>query len=225
MDARGAEDRSGGRGAIQENDPMEPGCMARPSPQAAPLHRSRWWVQLVWPQPGRKIVCGRNDCQSQRALSVPIGLWDTVSGRKLATLSGAFAPFAFRPDGKVLIAYADPVASGGHRAGHRTGALDDPVLTRTACKRESTSAPTVPRFLAPLRRCGKPHGCCDGTSSREKNTESPCAARGTLRLLQAANGPLLAEPKVARRPSIWSTCPGRRTASWPTWRSSAPLPR
>ena len=40
------------------------------------------------------------------------------------------------------------VASGGHRAGHRTGALDDPVLTRTACKRESTSAPTVPRLLA-----------------------------------------------------------------------------
>jgi WD40 repeat protein/tetratricopeptide (TPR) repeat protein len=40
-------------------------------------------------------------------LNIPIGLWDTVSGRKLTTLSGAFAPFAFRPDGKVLIAYAD----------------------------------------------------------------------------------------------------------------------
>src|SRR5262249_33224715 len=34
-------------------------------------------------------------------------LWDSASGRKLSTLSGAFAPFAFRPDGKALIAYAD----------------------------------------------------------------------------------------------------------------------
>jgi WD40 repeat protein/tetratricopeptide (TPR) repeat protein len=38
---------------------------------------------------------------------IPISLWDTASGRKLSTLSGAFAPFAFRPDGKALIAYAD----------------------------------------------------------------------------------------------------------------------
>ena len=37
----------------------------------------------------------------------PISIWDTASGRKLSTLSGAFAPFAFRPDGKVLIAHAD----------------------------------------------------------------------------------------------------------------------
>jgi WD40 repeat protein/tetratricopeptide (TPR) repeat protein len=41
------------------------------------------------------------------AISIPIGLWDTVSGRKLSTLSDAFPPFAFRPDGKALIAYAD----------------------------------------------------------------------------------------------------------------------
>jgi WD40 repeat protein/tetratricopeptide (TPR) repeat protein len=41
-------------------------------------------------------------------VSRPIGLWDTASGRKLFTLPGAFAPFAFRPDGKALIAYADP---------------------------------------------------------------------------------------------------------------------
>ena len=37
----------------------------------------------------------------------PIDLWDTASGRKLSTVPGAFAPFAFRPDGKVLAAYAD----------------------------------------------------------------------------------------------------------------------
>jgi hypothetical protein len=38
---------------------------------------------------------------------IPISLWDTASGRKLSTLSGAFAPFTFRPDSKVLIAHAD----------------------------------------------------------------------------------------------------------------------
>jgi hypothetical protein len=41
-------------------------------------------------------------------MATPISLWDTASGRKLSTLPGAFAPFAFRPDGKALIAYADP---------------------------------------------------------------------------------------------------------------------
>jgi WD40 repeat protein/Flp pilus assembly protein TadD len=41
------------------------------------------------------------------SLDKPIDLWDTASGRKLSTLPDAFAPFAFRPDGKALIAYAD----------------------------------------------------------------------------------------------------------------------
>jgi serine/threonine protein kinase/WD40 repeat protein/tetratricopeptide (TPR) repeat protein len=39
--------------------------------------------------------------------STPIGIWDTASGRKLSTLPDAFPTFAFRPDGKTLIAYAD----------------------------------------------------------------------------------------------------------------------
>src|SRR5262249_25756133 len=33
-----------------------------------------------------------------------IDLWDTASGRKLSSFPVAFAPFAFRPDGKVLVA-------------------------------------------------------------------------------------------------------------------------
>jgi WD40 repeat protein/tetratricopeptide (TPR) repeat protein len=41
------------------------------------------------------------------SLPTPISLWDTASGRKLSTLSGAFSPFAFRPDGKALIATSD----------------------------------------------------------------------------------------------------------------------
>ena len=42
-----------------------------------------------------------------RANATPIDLWDTASGRKLSSLPGAFAPFAFRPDGKVLVGIAD----------------------------------------------------------------------------------------------------------------------
>ncbi len=42
-----------------------------------------------------------------RAIAEPVNLWDTASGRKLSSLRGAFAPFSFRPDGKVLIAYTD----------------------------------------------------------------------------------------------------------------------
>jgi serine/threonine protein kinase/WD40 repeat protein len=42
-----------------------------------------------------------------RSIATPINFWDTASGRKLSSLPGAFAPFAFRPDGKVLIAHDD----------------------------------------------------------------------------------------------------------------------
>ncbi len=42
----------------------------------------------------------------EHSLKTPIDLWDTASGRKLSSLPGAFAPFAFRPDGKALVATA-----------------------------------------------------------------------------------------------------------------------
>jgi WD40 repeat protein len=41
------------------------------------------------------------------SLATPIESWDTASGRKLSSWPGAFAPFAFRPDGKVLVALDD----------------------------------------------------------------------------------------------------------------------
>ncbi len=44
---------------------------------------------------------------ADRSNATPIDLWDTASGRKLSSFPGAFAPFAFRPDGKVLVAHAD----------------------------------------------------------------------------------------------------------------------
>src|SRR5262249_49556349 len=41
------------------------------------------------------------------SLANPLSLWDTASGQKLVVLPGAFAPFAFRGDGKVLVARDD----------------------------------------------------------------------------------------------------------------------
>jgi serine/threonine protein kinase/WD40 repeat protein/tetratricopeptide (TPR) repeat protein len=52
---------------------------------------------------GKTFATGVN--QLDRSLATPIELWETASGRKLATLAGAFAPYAFRRDGKVLAAY------------------------------------------------------------------------------------------------------------------------
>ncbi len=47
-------------------------------------------------------------CPRDRERATPIVLWDAASGAKLRTLAGAFAPFAFRTDGKVLFAVAEP---------------------------------------------------------------------------------------------------------------------
>jgi serine/threonine protein kinase len=55
---------------------------------------------------GRTFATGF--CPRDRDRATPIVLWDTASGAKLQTLAGAFAPFAFRSDGKVLFALAEP---------------------------------------------------------------------------------------------------------------------
>ena len=39
-----------------------------------------------------------------RSISTPIMLWDTDTGRRLAILPTCYAPLAFRPDGKILLA-------------------------------------------------------------------------------------------------------------------------
>ena len=44
---------------------------------------------------------------NNRANATPIDLWDTASVRKLSAFPGVFGPFAFRPDGKVLVGIAD----------------------------------------------------------------------------------------------------------------------
>jgi serine/threonine protein kinase/WD40 repeat protein len=47
-------------------------------------------------------------CPRDRDRATPIVLWDTASGARLKTLTGALAPFAYRADGKVLYATAEP---------------------------------------------------------------------------------------------------------------------
>ncbi len=47
-------------------------------------------------------------CPRDRDRATPIVLWDTASGARRQTLVGAFAPFVFRPDGRVLFAFAEP---------------------------------------------------------------------------------------------------------------------
>ena len=58
---------------------------------------------LAFSPDGRSFATGY--VPHDRANATPIDLWDTASGRKLSSLPGAFAPFAFRPDGKVLVAH------------------------------------------------------------------------------------------------------------------------
>ncbi len=41
-----------------------------------------------------------------QSIATPIELWETASGRRLASFPAAFAPFAFGPDGKILVANA-----------------------------------------------------------------------------------------------------------------------
>ena len=60
---------------------------------------------LAFSPDGRSFAT--SDVPHNRANATPIDLWDTASGRKLSSLPGAFAPFAFRPDGKVLVGIAD----------------------------------------------------------------------------------------------------------------------
>ncbi len=55
---------------------------------------------------GKTFATGFNPRDRERA--TPVVLWDTATGAKLRTLAGAFAPFAFRSDGQVLYAVAEP---------------------------------------------------------------------------------------------------------------------
>ncbi len=52
---------------------------------------------------GRSFALGFNPYD--HAIATPIDIWGTASGQRLSSLPGALAPFAFRPDGKVLVTH------------------------------------------------------------------------------------------------------------------------
>jgi serine/threonine protein kinase/WD40 repeat protein/Flp pilus assembly protein TadD len=60
---------------------------------------------LAFSPDGRSFATGFNP--PDRAIARTIDFWDAASGRKLSSLPGTFAPFAFRPDGQVFVAHAD----------------------------------------------------------------------------------------------------------------------
>jgi eukaryotic-like serine/threonine-protein kinase len=60
---------------------------------------------LAFSPDGRSFATGY--IALDRTLAKSIVLWDTASGRKLSSLPGTFAAFAFHPDGKVLVAQTD----------------------------------------------------------------------------------------------------------------------
>ena len=64
---------------------------------------ARGWLAF---SPDGKTFATCNLYAEDHAVETPIELWDTASRRKLRTLPGAFAPFAFRPDGQLLAAFA-----------------------------------------------------------------------------------------------------------------------
>jgi WD40 repeat protein/tRNA A-37 threonylcarbamoyl transferase component Bud32/tetratricopeptide (TPR) repeat protein len=61
--------------------------------------------RLAFSPDGRSLATSYVPHTKSNATS--IDLWDTASGRKLSTFPGAFGPFAFHPDGKVLVAHTD----------------------------------------------------------------------------------------------------------------------
>jgi eukaryotic-like serine/threonine-protein kinase len=63
-------------------------------------------TELVFSPDGKTFATGFTPRDRERA--TPVVIWDTATGAKLKTLAGVVAPFAFRADGKVLFATAEP---------------------------------------------------------------------------------------------------------------------
>jgi serine/threonine protein kinase/WD40 repeat protein/tetratricopeptide (TPR) repeat protein len=170
---------------------------------------------LAFSPDGKVFAAGFNPLD--RSLATPIDLWETASGRKLATLDGAFAPFAFRPDGKVLVVHDDE---------RRVVAID--LLTRRAIWK----TPQLPG----AHGYGEITFCSDARTLFVTCWET--RDRGSIRRLDASTGKQLGEPvagtgwataapdgtSVATRRvengkayiDVFDVPSGRRSASWQT---------
>jgi serine/threonine protein kinase/WD40 repeat protein/tetratricopeptide (TPR) repeat protein len=60
---------------------------------------------LAFSPDGRSFATAKFTTEPSRA--TPMDLWDTASGRKLSTFPGAFAPFFFHPEGKIVFAHSE----------------------------------------------------------------------------------------------------------------------
>ena len=220
LDARGPQDGAGGRGGIPEDGTLEPAVRG----SGRSINRSESSIQaigtIVSPSALTEDRLPRAIFLMTHSNATTIDLWDTASGRKLSTFRGVFAPFAFRPDGKVLVGTCGRSAHRGRRPGHGARALDDLGVAWRPGEETSLSVLTVPRFLHnALTASHAMCGCRDWTSSRASGVESRWGAGHGWLLPPTAERLLPAVSRMAKRTLTYSTChQGRRTASWPAGR-------
>ena len=144
------------------------------------------------------------------SIATPIDLWDTASGRKLSSLPGAFAPFAFRPDGKVLVGIADDW--------RRMVAIDlatgrvlwtTPQLPGESGAGRFDFSPDGSTVLAAATATAQSRCVVIATGRRHRPAARRADARPGMRwlLLPTAERSLPAGSRMARRTSMCSTCP------------------
>ncbi len=155
-------------------------------------------------------------CPGDQANATPIELWDTDSGVKLRSLRGAFAPFVFGRDGKVLFACADSrrivavdLATG--RVLWKTGALPGQFNQRFDISHEGSTV-YVERDDGSANSWSLPFDAVTGKPRGE-------AVQGRGSVTITADGSLAATGRIENGEEfvdLRELPSGRRVASWPT---------
>jgi serine/threonine protein kinase/WD40 repeat protein/Flp pilus assembly protein TadD len=170
---------------------------------------------LAFSPDGRLFVTGFSPLD--HSIATPIDVWDTASGRKLSSLPGTFAPFAFRRDGKVLLAYADPwrmvaldmasrqiLWTSPRLPGDRGGKIDFSPDGSTVLVSRHDNDKSAGSWLLP----------CDVATGRRRG--EPIRGRG--RMAVAPDGKMVATFHVdngAAYIDVYELRSGRLTGSWP----------
>jgi WD40 repeat protein/tetratricopeptide (TPR) repeat protein len=148
--------------------------------------------------------------------SMAIVLWDTASGRKVATFSGAVGPCAFRPDGKALIAYADQSRMVAIELAIGRVLWTTPPLPGKGHWESGIDFSADGSTVLALRRDGEDRLSCrlDVLTGRERG--EPMRGRGWMAV--APDGRLAASGRTENGEAyidLVDLPSGRRTASWP----------